>query len=63
MNDGFFDGERDLTLIGAEINLAGMRPGDGAAANGGAEELGEGGMCHVFRGQVFKCQELGCQVV
>jgi hypothetical protein len=37
IEDGVFDGTGDLDLVWAQDYLAGMRPGDGTAANGGAD--------------------------
>ena len=41
LDDGLFDGEGDLTLVGAESNLAGVSPVDRVVADGGADALGE----------------------
>jgi len=46
MDDGLFDGARDLDLVGPQVDVAGVRPGDRAAADGGAHYGGEAG----FRG-------------
>ena len=37
VDDGFFDGAGDLDLVGAQVDAAGIGPGDGAAADGGAD--------------------------
>ena len=42
VEDGFFDGAGDLNLVGTQGNLTGAGPGDGGAADGGADLLGEG---------------------
>jgi len=43
VNDGCFDGEGDHPLVGAEGDMAGGGPGDGAAADGFTHLQGEGG--------------------
>jgi len=43
VNDGCFDGEGDLFLVGAEGDMASGGPGDGAAADGFTHLQGEGG--------------------
>ena len=43
MDDRVFDGTSDLDLVGMEMDTAGVRPSDGAAADGGAEALGQEG--------------------
>ena len=37
VEDGVFDGAGDLDLVGTQVDVAGMGPGDGAAADGGAD--------------------------
>ena len=37
VDDGVFDGESDFALIGAQVDLAGERPEDRIAADGGAD--------------------------
>ncbi len=39
VDDEVLDGAGDLDLIGTQVDTAGMRPGDGAAADGGAEGI------------------------
>jgi len=43
IKDGIFNGEGDLDLIGTKMNLAGMRPVNGAAAEGLPDGEGEDG--------------------
>ena len=37
MDDRVFNGAGDLDLVGAQVDLTGMRPGDRAAADGEAD--------------------------
>jgi hypothetical protein len=42
IEDGVFDGTSDLDLVGAQVDMASMRPSDGTAADGGADGKGKG---------------------
>ena len=42
VEDGILDGAGDLDLVGTQSFVAGLRPGDGGAANGISDGLGEG---------------------
>lgn len=48
MEDGLLDGVSDLDLVGAQVDAAGVGPGDGATADGGADEGGGGFKGHFY---------------
>ena len=49
VEDGIHDGTGNLDLIGTQMNFTGMRPGDRAAADGGANTGGKKIKCHESR--------------
>ncbi len=48
VEDGILDGAGNRDLIGTQVDAAGERPGDGGAADGGADGLGEEGGVRTF---------------
>ena len=46
VKDGVLNRQGNLDLVGAKMDLAGMRPGNRALADGGAEAEGERGGGH-----------------